>query len=74
LAASICISITTAFITTAIGLLRDHFKSLFSEADLYITNDLAAKLGVRFEHSSLIGKAEIAPAFHLLIKQVMADR
>ncbi|MBV9987443.1 MAG: TonB-dependent receptor [Chitinophagaceae bacterium] len=50
------------------GLLREHFKSLFSEADLYITNDLAAKLGVRFEHSSLINKANIAPRLSLAYK------
>ncbi|WP_078829624.1 TonB-dependent receptor [Sediminibacterium ginsengisoli] len=45
--------------------LTDHFKSLFSEADLYITNDLAAKVGARFEHSSLINKANIAPRLSL---------
>lgn len=48
--------------------LPDHFKALFSEADLYITNDLAAKLGVRFEHSSLINKANIAPRLSLAYK------
>lgn len=50
------------------GLLPDHFKSLFSEADLYITNDLAAKVGARFEHSSLISKANIAPRVSLAYK------
>jgi vitamin B12 transporter len=50
------------------SLLVDHFKSLFSEADLYITNDLAAKVGVRFEHSSLINKANIAPRISLAYK------
>jgi hypothetical protein len=49
-------------------LLSDHFKALFSEADLYITNDLAAKLGVRFEHSSLISKTNIAPRLSLAYK------
>ena len=49
-------------------LLVDHFKSLFSEADLYITNDLAAKIGARFEQSSLIGKANIAPRLSLAYK------
>ncbi len=50
------------------ALLTDHFKALFSEADLYITNDLAAKAGVRFEHSSLISKANIAPRISLAYK------
>ena len=48
--------------------LPDHFKALFTEADLYITNDLAAKVGVRFEHSSLINKANIAPSLSLAYK------
>ena len=48
--------------------LPDHFKAIFSEADLYITNDLAAKAGVRFEHSSLINKANIAPRLSLAYK------
>jgi vitamin B12 transporter len=50
------------------GVLPDHFKALFSEADLYITNDLAGKAGVRFEQSSLIGKANIAPRLSLAYK------
>ncbi len=50
------------------ALLPDHFKALFSEADLYITNDLAAKVGARFEHSSLINKANIAPRLSLAYK------
>lgn len=49
-------------------LLPDHFKSLFSEADLYITNALAAKVGLRFEHSSLLGKANLAPRISLAYK------
>lgn len=50
------------------ALLPDHFKALFSEADLYITNDLAAKLGVRFEQSSLISKTNLAPRLSLAYK------
>jgi vitamin B12 transporter len=50
------------------SLLGDHFKALFSEADLYLTNDLAAKIGARFEHSSLINKANIAPRLSLAYK------
>lgn len=50
------------------GLLPDHFKALFSEADLYITNDLAAKIGARFEQSSLINKTNMAPRVSLAYK------
>jgi vitamin B12 transporter len=50
------------------SLLTDHFKALFSEADLYITNDIAAKAGVRFEQSSLLNKANIAPRLSLAYK------
>lgn len=50
------------------GLLPDHFKALFSEADLYITNDLAGKVGVRFEQSSIINKTNIAPRLSLAYK------
>lgn len=50
------------------ALLPDHFKAVFSEADLYITNALAAKLGARFEQSSLINKTNIAPRLSLAYK------
>ncbi len=54
---------------TAYNILQeDHFKALFSEADLYITNGLAAKIGARFEHSSLIDKVNIAPRLSLAYK------
>ena len=32
-------------------ILRDNLVSLFAETDIYITNELAAKLGVRYEYS-----------------------
>ncbi|HVZ26478.1 MAG TPA: TonB-dependent receptor, partial [Sediminibacterium sp.] len=50
------------------NLLPDHFSSLFSEADLYITNALAAKAGLRLEYSSLLGKANLAPRISLAYK------
>lgn len=46
----------------------DHLKAVFGEADLYITNGLAAKIGVRAEHSSIIGKANFAPRVSLAYK------
>ena len=46
----------------------DNFSALFAESDIYITNDLAAKLGMRFENSSVLGKADIAPRVSLAYK------
>jgi vitamin B12 transporter len=50
------------------SLLEDHFKAIFSEADIYITNDLAAKVGVRAEHSSVIDKVNVAPRISVAYK------
>ena len=49
-------------------LLKDDFKAGFLEADIYITNNLAAKIGTRVEHSSLLQKANIAPRISLAYK------
>lgn len=40
---------------------NDRYTALFAEADMYITNQLSARVGARFEHSSLLGKSNIAP-------------
>ncbi|MBS1735692.1 MAG: TonB-dependent receptor [Bacteroidetes bacterium] len=41
--------------------LKENIEALFAETDLYITNDLALKVGVRSEHSSLLHKWNFAP-------------
>ncbi|MBS1668819.1 MAG: TonB-dependent receptor [Bacteroidetes bacterium] len=46
----------------------DNFKALFVESDIFITNDIAAKLGARFEHSSILNKADFAPRASLAYK------
>jgi len=48
--------------------LRDHLTSVFGEADLYITNAIAAKVGLRTEHSSIINKTNIAPRLSMAYK------
>lgn len=48
--------------------LIDNYTSLFAETEIYVTNDLAAKAGVRFEHSSIINKSDIAPRLSLAYK------
>jgi len=50
------------------GKLTDNFQSLFAETDIFVTNDLAAKIGGRFEHSSIINKSNIAPRLALAYK------
>jgi hypothetical protein len=47
---------------------EDHFKAAFAEADIYVTNDLAAKLGTRFEHSSVLNRSNIVPRVSLAYK------
>ncbi|KIC94542.1 TonB-dependent receptor [Flavihumibacter solisilvae] len=46
----------------------DHFKAAFAEADIYLSNNLAAKLGTRLEHSSLLNRANIVPRVSLAYK------
>jgi vitamin B12 transporter len=50
------------------GTIEEHLKAGFAEVDIYITNDLAAKLGTRLEHSALIDKVNIAPRISLAYK------
>ena len=50
------------------GELDEHLKAGFAEVDIYLTNDLAAKLGTRLEHSSLLDKVNVAPRVSLAYK------
>ena len=50
------------------SILKEHFYSLFAETDIYVTNDLAAKIGGRFERSSIIDRSNIAPRISLAYK------
>lgn len=50
------------------GRLKEQIKSAFAEGDIYLTNDVAAKLGTRFEHSMLLDKVNIAPRVSLAYK------
>jgi hypothetical protein len=44
---------------------HDNFNAAFVESDIFLTNELAAKVGVRYEHSSIIDKSDIAPRVSL---------
>ncbi len=48
--------------------LKENIKSLFGESDIYITNNLAAKLGTRIEHSTITDKFNAAPRLSLAYK------
>lgn len=50
------------------SVLKDHFNAAFAEADLFLTNNIAAKLGMRLEHSSIINKSNFAPRLSLAHK------
>lgn len=54
--------------TSYLGTLKENLNALFAEGDIYITNAIAAKLGTRLEHSSLINKTNIAPRASLAYK------
>ncbi|HUS03450.1 MAG TPA: TonB-dependent receptor, partial [Chitinophagaceae bacterium] len=47
---------------------KENLLSGFAEADIYITNDIAAKIGGRAEHSSLVDKWNVAPRLSLAYK------
>ncbi|TAG99511.1 MAG: TonB-dependent receptor [Sphingobacteriales bacterium] len=49
-------------------LVKDRITSAFAEADIYVTNNIAAKLGGRYEHSTLLNKSNIAPRLSLAYK------
>lgn len=48
--------------------LRENFTSVFAETDIYVTNDLAAKIGGRYEYSSLLKRSNIAPRISFAYK------
>ena len=50
------------------GRLKENIKSLFAEGDIYITNRMAAKVGTRFEQSSILNETNFAPRLSLAYK------
>ena len=47
---------------------KDNIVAAFAETDIYVTNNLAAKIGTRLEHSEIINKWNIAPRVSLAYK------
>ena len=50
------------------GEMKETVWAGFAEADIYLTNKLAAKAGARVEHSSIIDQSNIAPRLSLAYK------
>ncbi|WP_345252688.1 TonB-dependent receptor [Flaviaesturariibacter amylovorans] len=50
------------------GTIRERITSVFGEGDIYLTNALAARVGLRAEYSVLLGKANLAPRLSLAHK------
>ena len=50
------------------GIFKEYISSLFAEGDIYITNNVAAKVGTRLEYSSYLEKTNIAPRLSLAYK------
>jgi vitamin B12 transporter len=48
--------------------IKENLVSAFAETDVYLTNDLAAKLGARMEHSALLDRFNFAPRASLAYK------
>lgn len=48
--------------------LLDHYSAAFAEASIYLSKNLAAQVGTRFEHSSIIKKSALAPRLSLAYK------
>ncbi len=46
----------------------DNLAAVFGEADVFITNNLAAKIGGRVEHSAIVDKWNIAPRLSVAYK------
>ncbi|NIJ51349.1 TonB-dependent receptor [Dyadobacter arcticus] len=48
--------------------LKDRYTAVFVESEIYITRQLAGRVGLRGEYSSLIGRANLAPRLSFAYK------
>ena len=48
--------------------IRSNITAGFAETDIYATNSLAMKLGLRFEHSTVVDRSNLAPRISLAYK------
>ncbi|HVG40216.1 MAG TPA: TonB-dependent receptor, partial [Chitinophagaceae bacterium] len=50
------------------SLVKENLAAAFAETDIYITNNIAAKVGARAEHSSMLEKFNLAPRVSVAYK------
>lgn len=48
--------------------IKENITALFAESDIYLTNAVAAKAGLRMEHSELLSKTSFAPRASIAYK------
>ena len=48
--------------------IKDNLFAVFAEGDIYLTNNLAAKIGGRLEHSEIVNKWNVAPRVSIAYK------
>ncbi len=48
--------------------ITDHLTAAFAESDIYLTNDIAAKIGLRAEYSALLQRTNLAPRASIAYK------
>ena len=62
-------SIFTAFDSSKYTtIVKDNLNAIFGEADFYVSNDIAVKLGSRLEHSEQMNQWNVAPRVSLAYK------
>ncbi|MFN0276557.1 MAG: TonB-dependent receptor, partial [Chitinophagales bacterium] len=47
---------------------KENYSAIFAESDIFITNDLAGRVGLRSEHSNIIDETNLAPRISLAYK------
>lgn len=48
--------------------IKENISALFAESDIYLTNAVAAKAGLRLEHSALLSRTSLAPRASIAYK------
>jgi len=48
--------------------LKDHYTAIFAESEIYVTRQLAGRVGVRGEYSSLLNRFNVAPRLSFAYK------
>lgn len=55
----------TSIFNDTLHKLTGNYQAAFAESDIYMTNNIVAQVGARFEHASIINKVNFAPRISL---------